>query len=201
MYINELLFFHFLTEKEIGWAGIDFSQSKFTKEGFDFTTEKMQRLCHEWNLLIINDQKKYDIRKAFRKPVIHYDLSMVSKLNRMVKSHLSRVERLRLHHQQSDESIRSYVESLPVPALSRYVLMVVVESFDARSCTASLWVVILQTEKNKIVLIEKFLKNPAGFGIKNYWARCFYNLFFEICKLSFSRWQNMSTLPDDLTVH
>ena len=85
MYMNEDLFVDFLSVKEVLWVGINFSQAKFTRNGFNFTQEIMHHYFHEWNMLILNDQKKYDIRMSFRKPVMQYDLSVVTKLNKSLK--------------------------------------------------------------------------------------------------------------------
>jgi len=68
--------------------------------------------------------------------------------------------------------------------------MFLVESFDDMTKTGSVWVIILNTNSHEVILCEKFLKKPAGLGTKNYWARVFYNLFFDIQKNAFSRWEN-----------
>lgn len=191
MYLNEPLFSEFLSEKEITWLGVDFSKAKLTKNGFGFPMEVIQHYFHEWNLLIISDQKKYDIRMAFRKPVMHYDLSLVTKKNKSTKVHQTLVEHLKMDNIYTEELIIEYVSELDIPYHSRFNLMVVTESFDHNSKTASLWVVITHSESRKVVLCEKFLKTPAGFGTKNFWARVFYNLFFDIQKNSFIRWVNL----------
>ena len=85
MVLNEKLFTDFLSEKEILWLGIDFSKAKFTKKGFDISQDNLRQLFNEWNLLIISDQKKYDIRLSFRKPIMSYDLSTLSKRNRSIR--------------------------------------------------------------------------------------------------------------------
>ena len=82
MYLNEELFIDFLNVKEILWTGINFAKAHFTQKGFNFTQEILQHYFLDWNKLIINDQKKYDIRMSFRKPVMSYDLSMVTKINK-----------------------------------------------------------------------------------------------------------------------
>ena len=95
MFLNENLFTDFLSEKEILWLGIDFSKAKFTKKGFDISQDNLRQLFNEWNLLIISDQKKYDIRLSFRKPIMSYDLSTLSKRNRSIR--LSSILREHIH--------------------------------------------------------------------------------------------------------
>lgn len=191
MFLNEDSFIDFLSAKEVTWAGIDFSKAKFTRNGFDFPSEIIQYFFNEWNLLIISDQKKYDIRLAFRKPILHYDLSYITKRNKTVKSTSSLVEYIGVDNMFSEDDILQYFSKLNLPQQTRFAISVLVESFDKNSKTAALWIIISDTETKQVVLCEKFLKDPSGFNTKSYWARTFYNLFFDIQKSSFVRWENL----------
>lgn len=191
MYLNEALFRDFLKKKEILWVGINFSKAKFTRPGFDYTQEIMIHYFHEWNMLILNDQKKYDIRMSFRKPVMQYDLSVITKLNKSVKINNIIMRNIGAPNVFSDEQMREYLSSLSLPATLPYALSLVVESFDASVKTAAIWVALTQTETHEVVLCEKFLKTPAGFGTRNYWARTFYNVFYDIQSSAFLRWEGM----------
>lgn len=191
MYMNETLFADFLKNREILWVGINFAKSKFTREGFDFNQETLQHHLQEWNKLILNDQKKYDIRMSFRKPIMKYDLSVVTKLNKSLKVNDILTLFISSQHVHSDEQMSNYAASLELPATLPYALMFVVESFDTTVKTAAIWVVITKTDTHEVVLCEKFLKKPAGIGLRNYWARTFYNVFYDIQSDAFRRWENM----------
>jgi hypothetical protein len=191
MYINERLFREFLQIHEILWVGINFSKAKFTRTGFNFSQDIMQHYFHEWNMLILNDQKKYDIRMSFRKPVMQYDLSTITKLNKSVKVNDLLTRFISAKNVMTDDQIREYVETLSLPKSLPFALTFVVESFDTSVKTASIWVVITKTESQEVILCEKFLKTPAGLGTRNYWARTFYNVFYDIQSNAFLRWENM----------
>lgn len=191
MYMKETLFADFLKTREILWVGINFAKSKFTREGFDFNQETLQHHLQEWNKLILNDQKKYDIRMSFRKPIMKYDLSVITKLNKSLKVNDVLTLFISSQHVYSDEQMRNYVASLELPATLPYALMFAVESFDTTVKTAAIWVVITKTDTREVVLCEKFLKKPAGIGLRNYWARTFYNVFYDIQSDAFRRWENM----------
>lgn len=191
MYMNENLFIDFLNSKEILWLGINFQKARFTKQGFDFSQEILQHYFHDWNLMIINDQKKYDIRMSFRKPVMQYDLSLVTKINKGIRATKSICQHIDIKDVLTDEAICDYMPTLSFPTNSRYALSILVESFDSTTKTAALWVVIIKTDTGEVVLCEKFLKSPSGLGARNYWARTFYNLLYDIKSASFLRWENM----------
>lgn len=191
MYLNKSLFEEFLEHKEILWVGINFGNAKFTRKGFDLNQDNLQKLLHEWNILILNDQKKYDIRMSFRKPIMQYDLSCTTKINKSLKLNQILTKRIVISNVYSDEQICKYAETTTYPTSLPFALSFIVESFDYSTKTASIWVVVVKTETNEVVLCEKFLKTPSGFGTRNYWARTFYNVFYDIQNNAFLRWVNM----------
>lgn len=191
MYMNEALFVEFLKTKEILWVGINFSKAKFTKEGFNYPQEIILHYFHEWNMLILNDQKKYDVRMSFRKPVMQYDLSVVTKLNKYVKINDLIKKYINIKDVFTDEQMVQYMSALQLPQSLSFALSFVVESFDTSVKTAAIWVVVTKTTTQEVVLCEKFLKKPAGIGTRNYWARTFYNVFYDIQSNAFMRWENM----------
>lgn len=191
MYLNESLFKDFLSTKEILWLGIDFSKTKITKKGFDLTQEILRYYFNEWNTLIISDQKKYDIRLSFRKPVMTYDLTLINRLNKSVKINNIIKDNITFEDVYSDDDIANYVRTLETPTQHRFALSFIVESLDTFSKTGAVWVAISETSTKEPILCEKFLKIPGGFGLKSYWARVFYNLLYDIKAYAFYRWENL----------
>src|SRR5574344_1599782 len=191
MYIDEAHFNDFLKAKEILWLGIDFAKAKFTRDGFDYSQEIMRYYFNEWNMLIISDQKKYDIRLSFRKPIMSYDLSIITQNNKSVKIGNLICDHINIAHVYSDDAIGDYVKKLPLPKTHRYALLFVVESFDANSKTAAIWVTLIHTENNTPVLCEKIVKTSGGFGTKNYWEKKVYNMLSGMYECSFFRWGSM----------
>lgn len=191
MYLDEDLFIDFLNQREILWTGINFSKARFTKQGFEFPQEVMQYYFNGWNSSIINNQKKYDIRLSFHKPIMHYDLALTTKLNKSVK--LQHLLAKVISHDDilSEEQVCRYISTLSYETSIPYALSFLVEYFDSITKRASIWVVIHHTETSRTVLAENFLKKPGGFGTSNYWGRTFYDLLFDIKTSAFTRWKNL----------
>ena len=198
MYINKELFLDFLKEREVTWLGIDFSKATFTKKGFDMPNDVLQLYFNEWNALIISDQKKYDIRVAFRKPVVHFDLSFVKKQNKLYKGDTPIREFVRMENLLSEDIIANYIRQAAFPAHSKYSLFFMVESFDNTIKKGSVWVIVLKNDTKESVFCEKFAESPSGFNIKSYWARIFYNMLFNISKTAYVRWEHLVTDEGDL---
>lgn len=193
MYLNSELFKDFLNHREITWLGVDFSKAKFTRSGFSLPQDALQRYFIDWNTLIITDQKKYDVRMSFRKPIMQYDLSWVTKRNKSVKVNNLLCDFITADAVYSDEEMVTHVESSleNISCDSTYALFYLVESFDDHTKLGTVWVIILNMEVKRVVLCEKFMKSPGGFNLRNYWGRVFYNLFFDIQKYAYLRWENM----------
>ena len=196
MYINTPLFTEFVNAKEILWLGIDFTLAKFTRKGFEVSQEQLRTYFNEWNQLIISDQKKYDIRMSFRKPIMSYDLARVTKANKSVKIGNILCDNIRIETVRTDEQICEYVRGIDTPQTHRFALLFIVESFDTGSKTGAVWVTLVDTGSHEPVLCEKFLKVPSGFGLKNYWGRIFYNLLFDIRSHAYYRWESLVKPPE-----
>ena len=190
MYLNQSYFMDFLNEKEITWAGIDFTKAKLTRKSFSLPQEVLIHYMNAWNMMILSDQKKYNIRLSFRKPLMQYDLSMVTKKNKAIKTSNLLCDTINITDIMSDASVVEYISSLEFPKSTRFAIMVLTESFDDTTKMGSLWIVIADTTTSSTVLTENFMLNPGGFGTQNYWGRTFYNLFFDINKYAFTRWEN-----------
>ncbi|MCL2246546.1 MAG: hypothetical protein FWC10_05475 [Lentimicrobiaceae bacterium] len=191
MLLNKELFQDFLKEREVTWLGIDFSKATFTRKGFDIPNDALQLYLNEWNALIISDQKKYDIRVAFRKPVVHFDLSLIKKQNKLHKGNTLIRDVVRMENLLDTHIITNYVRQATIPDTTKYALFFMVESFDYTIKKGSVWVIILKSDTKELALCEKFTEKPSGFSIKSYWARVFFNIFFNISRTTYLQWENL----------
>jgi hypothetical protein len=191
VYINKELFSDFLKEREITWLGIDFSKATFTKKGFDIPNDVLQLYLNEWNALIISDQKKYDIRVAFRKPIVHFDLSLIKKQNKLHKGNAHIRDIIRMENLLNTNVIANHIRQVAIPETSKYALFFMVEAFDTTIKKGSVWVVILKSDTKDLALCEKFTETPSGFSVKSYWARVFFNIFFNISRTIYLQWEHL----------
>jgi len=191
VYINKEFLSDLLKEREVTWLGIDFSKATFTRKGFDIPNDALQLYLNEWNALIISDQKKYDIRVAFRKPVVHFDLSIVKKQNKLHKGNSPIRDVVRMDNLLNTNVIANHIRQVAIPNTSKYALLFMVESFDNTIKKGSVWVVVLKCSTKELILCEKFTEKPGGFSIKSYWARIFFNIFFNISRTAYLRWEHL----------
>jgi len=191
VYINKELFPDFLKEREVTWLGVDFSKATFTRKGFDIPNDILQLYLNEWNALIISDQKKYDIRVAFRKPIVHFDLSLIKKQNKLHKGDAPIRDVVRMENLLNTNIIANHIRETSIVEASKYALFFMVESFDSNIKKGSVWVVVFKSNSKELVLCEKFTETPSGFSVKSYWARVFFNIFFNISRTAYLRWEHL----------
>ncbi len=190
MYLNKELLKNFLDRKEITWLGVDFSQATFTQNGFDLPTDAFHFYFNEWNKMFITDQKKYNLRITFQKPIVNYDLRMVTKKNIITKEKLHIKKHIQIENTYNDEFIIDYISQLKIPQNTEFAVLFIVESLDQNVKAAAVWVCIIHTTTKQTVLCERFTERPKGFNVKSYWARVFYNITFRINDLHFEQWIN-----------
>lgn len=190
MYLDKNLLQNFLEQKEISWLGVDFSQATFTKEGFDLPSDVLHYYFSEWNKMFITDQKKYNLRATFQKPIVNYDLQMVTKSNNISRERLRIKKHIQIENTFSEEFIVQYISHLTIPQSSEFSIMFIVESLDQNLKAAAMWICIIHTPTRQTVLCERFTERPKGFNTKSYWARVFYNILFKINDLHFKQWSH-----------
>lgn len=191
MYFDKNLFNEFLKQREVTWLGIDFSRATYTKDGFDLPSDILHYYFNEWNKMFILDQKKYNLRASFQKPIVSYDLKIVTKKNSIGKDKLNIKKHIIIENTIQEENLKEYVTQYnPLPSQTTFSIVFIVESLDHNLKAASVWVVILHNITKNIVLTEKFIERPKGLNTKTYWARAFYNILFKINDLHFTQWTN-----------
>ena len=99
---------------------------------------------------------------------------------------------VRMENLLDENIITNYLRQASLPVLSKFSLLFMVESFDNTIKKGSVWVVIISNKSKELVLCEKFSESPSGFNIKSYWARVFYNIFFNISRSAFVRWEHLT---------
>src|SRR5690606_40158331 len=84
----------------------------------------------------------------------------------------------RLTEEQVMEVIRGYELS----DLSGTVLLMVAECYNKKRDIGSYWLAEVNAESGEILSTRRLEAKTGGFGIKNYWARTFYNILLDLQK-------------------
>ncbi len=190
-----------LLADEITWYGIDYSRvkligefSQFGEAGVKSESEIRDKYFPAWNELVLKEASKYNIKSAFRKDNVIYDLDVVNLRNSKVNpGHLISLSDNDQNHLNED-AIQAVVSEYPASGKG-YGLVFIAESLDKRRETGSYYVVLFDRATGKVVLNKRFEGKAAGFGIRNYWARSYYEVL-EQSKASYKKWLKESTVKN-----
>ncbi|MCF6169780.1 MAG: hypothetical protein L3J66_02230 [Bacteroidales bacterium] len=164
------------------WYGLDYTHAYFITT-FDFPDPyDLKSKFRAWNELVLMESEKYNLDKFFNKEVIP-NIDMINKRNDKIKlkgritdddflsSHLDR-EKIR-------EIVFSYNTEDDEPGIG---LVFIVESLSKPNVKGAYWVTFFDIKSRKVITTERFLGKAGGFGLRNYWAKSYFNVMVEAGK-------------------
>ena len=187
-----------LLANEITWYGIDYSHvkligefSQFGEAGVKSESEIRDKYFPAWNELVLKEASKYNIKSAFRKDEVIYDLDVVNLRNSRVNpGHLIAFDNEQ--NNLDEDAIQAIVSEYPASSEKGYGLVFIAKSLDKRREVGSYHVVLFDKASRKVVFNRVLAGKAAGFGIRNYWARSYYDVI-EQSKANYKKWLKEST--------
>lgn len=158
---------------EVVWYGLDFTQCKLVgSTGFTNPQAIHDSFFHSWNSLLLSEADKYNLKEAFKKPDIKYDIEMMKERNLTVEVTTLVQEK---EHSISKEQAANAIATYNIQQQSGYGVVFVIESFNKYAERGSMWVVVFEAATKKPLITERFESKPGGFGLRNYWAATVHN--------------------------
>jgi len=173
------------------WFGLDFSEAYFIgSEGFTNPQDIKDRYFDSWNILINNEYDKYDIGKYFQKENVEFSLDNVTARNKEVNIYDRVIDdnskMLHLDESKVQEIIASYEFKNDEQGLG---IVLIVESFSKTSQMANYYVTFFDIDSKKVLLTDRMDGKASGFGIRNYWAKSYSQVFKAVPK-KYNTWKN-----------
>jgi hypothetical protein len=172
------------------WLGLDFSNTKLLgREGFNDPKKIIDHYFIAWNQLIFDEGEKYDVKKAFKLKQLYTDDSYFDAINSTVKLNELFVDR---SYSLSESDINNIVEEYNFSNIKQTIALVfIVERLDKPKEQAVFWVTLINSRTKEIILTERMIGKPGGFGFRNYWAGSIYDIIKQINKKKYKQWKKM----------
>jgi hypothetical protein len=186
----------FKKDVEVTWLGLDFSNAKFIGDREKFGSESdVRHLLEAWNQLIVTEYEKFDIAKAIDRAKLENAIEVTNEHNAEadVMSMFTDEEKAYLHIKPSD--VEEIVAGYDFKGKSGLGLMFVVESFSKTNEEGSLYVTFINMGSKEVLFTERVVGEPKGFGMRNYWAGCIYQVINKIGKKEFEMWRKKHYRP------
>jgi len=172
------------------WLGLDFSNTKLLgREGFNDPKKIIDYYFIAWNQLIFDEGEKYDVKKAFKLKQMYTDDSYFDAINSTVKLNELFVDR---SYSLSESDINNIVEEYNFSNIKQTIALVfIVERLDKAKEQAVFWVTLINSRTKEIILTERMIGKPGGFGFRNYWAGSIYDIIKQIKKKKSKEWKRI----------
>ncbi len=158
------------SETPLVYLGIDFSKARLLDNGNP--NDIRDRLYTSINQLIVNEPKKYDLKSAFRKSNINYDMGAVMKnyanvnLNDIISTNSADYNRLK------EADISAIVKSLDLSGKEGVGLLFVMEAMKKidKKGEAAIWVTFVDMKTKKVLKMKQNERtNSMAIGLLNNW--------------------------------
>lgn len=172
---------------QVTWYGLDFSNVKLVGSiGFTNPSDIKHRIFKSWNGLFLSEPEKYNVAKFFHLNSVKHDLTIVSERNE-----LPHVDELVIESSYSfdREKVKSIIAEYNTDGNAGIGLVFIMESFNKYDELGHMWVTFFDISTKEVLHTERFSGKPGGFGLRNYWAKSYYNVMRYIDKSAAKRWK------------
>ena len=172
------------------WLGLDFSNTKLLgREGFNDPKKIIDHYFIAWNQLIFDEGEKYNVKKAFKLKQLYTEDSYFDATNSTVKLNELFADR---SYSVSESDINNIIEDYNFSNIKQNIALVfIVERLDKPKEQAVFWVTLINSRTKEIILTERIIGKPGGFGFRNYWAGAVNDIIKQIKKKKYKQWKKM----------
>lgn len=183
----------FSTSKTVmTYIGLDFSRVQLVgPSGFNDPQAIKEEYFDKWNNLVLEESDKYDLKRAFLKERMDFNLNPVQERNDQVDFANLVINQTAptLNAAQLQDMVNQY----DLNGISNPISLVfIVESLDKVAELGTFHVVFLNTQTKQIIFTDKVTGEPSGFGFRNYWAGAFYDALKAIKSKKWNQWKKKS---------
>jgi len=178
-------------KKHHSWAcvGIDFSNVRFLgHDGFNDPQKIVDQHFLSINQLLFNERDKYNIKKAF-KLKNHFFLigNYFDIKNTQIETENIFADRSYILDYKKIEKIIANYNFHDIK--QDIVLLFIAERLDKVKAEGVFWVTLINSKTKEIILTERMIGKPGGFGFRNYWTNAVYDIIKQIKYKKAKQWK------------
>lgn len=177
----------------VSWLGIDFSHVKLIGNFAEFFNagEKSSQQIRDfyfprWNMIILTEPEKYDIKGMLRKSEVYYDIEMIEEVNAQAPlEEMESYNTLKL----TDDNVQDFINQYNLEGKEGIGVLFIAECLNKNAAEAWFHFVAINMKTKKVLLHERLRGEPEGFGLRNYWANSVYRIINDIKYFYFMDWK------------
>jgi len=172
------------------WLGLDFSNTKLIGRAAFSNPEKIiNEYFPKINMLVFNEADKYDVMGAFRMNNFYADDLYFDILNSSLSTDELFVGR---DYSLEESDILNIVAKYNFDKVKQDIALIfIIESLDKTGERATMWVTVINTQTNNLILAKRMNGKPGGFGFRNYWAKTILDVIRQVKEQKYRLWKKM----------
>ncbi len=179
----------FNSSEPITYLGIDFSDIKFLGE----SAADVDAIKNKWfaaiNDVVVNEPKKYDLKKAFQRSDVPSDLSYVSAKNQTADASKIISFKSEDYSRFTPAIIADKVKGYNFGGKKGVGLLFITEGWNKNEKEASMYVTLVDMASRRVIFTERMTGKAGGFGFRNFWVHPVLDVIEQIERRKFKEWK------------
>ena len=172
----------------VTWLGLDLTHLKFVGKPTQYNNtgaitndELRSEYFLSWNDLFFKEHNKFNVARATHRDFVGYAMKITQQENtRSTRMYITDNE---LEYQLlTPDSVSKFVDRYDFGQKKGIGLLFFVEGMNKRKREASMWVTFVDMGNKKVLLTERMTGLAGGGGFRNFWARSFSNVLWDLGK-------------------
>jgi len=163
------------SQDEIVWFGLDYTQVRFigSHSAFSDLQNIREHYFRSWNELIKMESKKYNLKSAFgvRKVIYEMEYAITQSMQRDMDN-IRQLDSYSIDEDRVADVVWKYTDTSD----GRTGALFVMETLNKMEEKSTMWLAVFNISTGEIYHLRRYTGKPGGFGFRNYWARCYYNV-------------------------
>ena len=181
------------SETPVTYLGIDFSQARLIGDAGASAADLKDKHFPGINQVIINEPKKYDLPKAFKRASINNDITVTESVNAKIDADKIKISSSSDESRLDAAAIQNVVNGYDLSGKKGVGLVFIIENLNKTGAKGSMYVTFIDMGTRKVLFTERMIGKAGGFGYKNYWAKSVYEVLEEIEKSKYKEWKNRNS--------
>ncbi|MFN8284229.1 MAG: hypothetical protein U0U67_13505 [Chitinophagales bacterium] len=172
----------------ITYVGADFTHAKYFGNGDYFDPTVLTPMAKRINNLIITEYDKYNIEKAIKKEV-RLKIDVTDALNETIDGAKMVVEKA---ENITEDEVKTIVSNYDLKGYEKtgIGMVFIVDLLDKNAVNASMWVTFFSLSTKQVIFTEQVAGEAGGAGLRNYWARPFYEVIADMKSKDWKKWKS-----------
>lgn len=178
---------------KVVFAGIDFRYAKFIgTSGFTEPSKIQNIYLQEWNSFYLKEYEKYSFAEELKLLPENYAVNITNMITLNESVVVKDIITNEMDYELPEDQLQGIVNDYELKLTDGIGVAYIVETFNSFEDKATVYVVFFDLNNKSIFFKQKVVAAPGGLGVKNFWARAFYNLQADYFPKWYKDWKKQA---------